>query len=93
MAKMSDKLHKSGPDLAKAIDARRRELKMTQEKLAECSHVSRSTINAFVSGRTDISLRKLLRLAAVLNLSLRLMPSQGRPTVDDLQEIFHEDDE
>ena len=90
---MSDKLHKSGPDLAKALDARRRELKMTQKRLAECSQVSRSTLNAFLSGRTDIGLRRLLRLSAVLDLSLRLAPSIGRPTVDDLEEMFHEKDE
>jgi transcriptional regulator with XRE-family HTH domain len=93
MAKMSDKLHKNGRDLAKAIDARRRELKLTQEELAQRSQVSRSTLNAFLSGRTDIGLRRLLRLAAVLNLSLRLVPNIGRPTVDDLEEMFHEKDE
>lgn len=90
---MSDKLHKNGRDLAKAIDVRRRELKLTQDELAQRSQVSRSTLNAFLSGRTDIGLRRLSRLAAVLNLSLRLVPSIGRPTVDDLEEMFHEKDE
>lgn len=55
--------------------------------------ISRITLNAFLSGRTDIGLRKLERLAVSLNLSLCLMPSLGRPTVDDLEEMFHEKDE
>lgn len=90
---MSDKLHKNGRDLAKAIDARRRELKLTQEELAQRSQVSRSTLNAFLSGRSDIGLRRLERLTVSLNLSLRLMPSLGRPTVEDIEEMFHEKDE
>jgi transcriptional regulator with XRE-family HTH domain len=64
----------STADVMRSIEARRLELEVTPAELARRSGVSRRTLNACLSGHTDISLRRLLRIAAALCLTLQLAP-------------------
>jgi HTH-type transcriptional regulator/antitoxin HipB len=77
--------------IIEVIERRRAERGVTQEALAEMAGVSRRTLNSFFSGKTEIGLRRLLRIAAALDLTLALSPGQGRPTESELAAIFHED--
>jgi DNA-binding XRE family transcriptional regulator len=63
-------------DVMRAVESRRHELEVTPEELARLSGVSRRTMNACLSGHTEISL--LLRIATALQLRLQLAPEPGR---------------
>ncbi|MDL2353786.1 MAG: helix-turn-helix domain-containing protein [Pseudomonadota bacterium] len=52
------------------------ELDMTHAALARLSGVSGRTLNACLSGHSEISQRLLLRLAAALRLTLQLAPAE-----------------
>lgn len=78
-------------ELVHAIELRRAERGMTQETLAQFAGISRRTLNNFYSGQTDIGLRRLLRIAGVLDLTLTLAPGKGRPTEADLPTLFREE--
>jgi transcriptional regulator with XRE-family HTH domain len=78
-------------DIIDTVEARRKELGMTQEALAQAAGVSRRTLTAFLSGKAQIGIRRLLRLATALQLSLSLTPRCERPTEAELAGIFRED--
>ena len=42
-------------------------------------------------GETEIGLRRLLRIASVLDLTLALTPGKGRPIESDLHSMFREE--
>ena len=73
--------------------ARRRELKLTQDELARRAGMSRRTINSIEAGDSDVGLRRLLRMLAALDMSLKITPGVGRPTEEELAAIFRDDDE
>lgn len=64
----------SSCDVMFVVESRRIELEMTQEELASLSGVNRRTMNACLSGHSEISLRLLLRIVAALHLTLQLSP-------------------
>ena len=78
-------------ELIEVIEKRRAERNMTQETLAKFSGVSRRTLNSFFAGETEIGLRRLLRIASVLDLTLALTPGKGRPIESDLHSMFREE--
>ena len=78
-------------ELIEVIEKRRAERKMTQETLAKFAGVSRRTLNSFFAGETEIGLRRLLRIASVLDLTLALVPGKGRPIESDLHSMFREE--
>ena len=79
--------------IRQTLAARRRERGLTQARLAELAQVSREMVLRFEKGDHDIGLRRLLRLCAALDLDLSVRPGRGRPTLEELDELFRDDDE
>lgn len=88
---MCNTLHMDIQELIAVIENRRAERNMTQETLAKFAGISRRTLNGFFAGETEIGLRRLLRIASVLDLTLALTPGKGRPIASDLDAIFREE--
>ncbi len=61
--------------LGKIIQEHRKALKMPQEELAALSGVSERTIRDFEHGKLGISLEKVMALAEVLGLEVKLEES------------------
>jgi transcriptional regulator with XRE-family HTH domain len=81
------------PQIILVIRARRKELKRTQAWVAEAAGIARETYSRFEQGKHDISLRRLLRICSALGLELLARPGSGRPTLEDLDQIFADDDD
>lgn len=79
--------------LTKTIVNSRRLAGLTQADLAERARVSRRTIIDFESGKSDLGIRRLMRILFALNLSLSVGPASERPTESELRNIFRDDDE
>lgn len=60
-------------ELGQDIRAKRKELRMPQEELAALSGVSERTLRDFEGGKLSISLQKVLDIAEVLGLELKLV--------------------
>src|SRR5690242_14394845 len=56
--------------LGAQIRERRKELGLTQARLAAMTQLSRASINALESGTTDLGLAKVLKIAEVLGMDL-----------------------
>lgn len=65
-------------DVMRTVELRRLELEVTHEELARLTGMSRRTMNACLSGHTEISLRLLLRIVTALQLTLQLTPEPDR---------------
>ena len=78
--------------IRQTLAARRRERRLTQAQLGVLAQVSREMILRFEKGDHDIGLRRLLRLCAALDLELIVRPGRGRPTLEELDELFKDDD-
>ena len=73
-------------EIGKALSHYRGERGLTQTKLSELTGISRATINSFENGRgSDIGVKKLMGLLAVLGQELTVKPKSSRPTLDELQ--------
>jgi transcriptional regulator with XRE-family HTH domain len=81
------------PQIIIAIRDRRKELKRSQAWVAEIAGIARETYSRFEQGKHDISLRRLLRICSALGLDLLARPGSGRPTLEDLDQIFGGDDD
>jgi hypothetical protein len=46
----------------------------------------------FEKGDHDIGLRRLLRLCSALDLELTVRPGRGRPVLEELDELFKDDE-
>jgi transcriptional regulator with XRE-family HTH domain len=79
--------------LTTTIISSRRLAGLTQAELAERARVSRRTIIDFESGKSDLGIRRLMRILFALNLSLSVGPASERPTESELRNIFRDDDE
>ena len=64
--------------LGARIRERRKELGLTQARLAAMTQLSRASINALESGTTDLGLAKVFRIADVLGLDLCLKKPAAR---------------
>jgi transcriptional regulator with XRE-family HTH domain len=82
-------------DLAKIVQSKRRELRLTQAELATRADISRRTLNAIENGpgATDIGFRKLERLLNALGLGLMIVSQPTRPTESELSAIFRDEDD
>ena len=70
-----------GTEVAKA----RRERGLSQDKLAKASGVSRITISKLERGDiSELGIRKLGRVLAVLSLEITLRHASALPTLDDM---------
>lgn len=90
---MCKNLHMPFDQIIAAIIKRRKELGLTQARLAELAGISRRTLVDLEAGKHDIGLRKLLRLLDSTGLSLSIKEGRDRPTEDELADFFKEDDE
>jgi len=82
----------NGEELRTLIASRRAEIGVTQAELARLAQVSREMIVRFEKGDHDIGLRPLLRLCDALGLELSIRPGRGRPVLEELGEIFGDDE-
>lgn len=79
-------------EIGNSISTKRKELRLTQQELADRASVSRRTLIDVEHGRNDLSVRRLLRIIHSLGMQLDLRLASGRPTEDQLREIFAEDE-
>ena len=84
--------HMNTTDITKTILARRKERGLTQGQLAQSANVSREMISRLENNDGDIGLRRLLRICGALGLELIVRPGRGRPTAEDLDNLFGDDD-
>jgi transcriptional regulator with XRE-family HTH domain len=75
-------------DLGGAIKIARKQRKLTREKLAEVSGVSRARIEALENGRvSDMGFKGVLTLMNIVGLDFRLTAfNNRRPTLEDIME-------
>ncbi|MBZ9994241.1 helix-turn-helix domain-containing protein [Mesorhizobium sp. BH1-1-4] len=75
-------------DLGNEIKNARRKRKLTREKLAELSGVSRARIEALENGRvSDMGFKGVLALMNIVGLDFRLTTfNNKRPTLEDIME-------
>ncbi len=62
------------PDIFQVLRKQRFHLNLTQQEVAELSGVSVRLLRELEAGRANPGLRQLEKIAAVLNLTLTLMP-------------------
>lgn len=74
------------------IITRRKERRLTQQQLADSARVTREAVSRFENDAHDIGLRRLLRLCAALDLELLARPGHGRPVMEELDQIFKDED-
>lgn len=79
-------------EIRTAVAEQRKAKKLTQTQLGEAANLSREMISRFENDAHDIGLRRLLRMCEALGLELIVRPGRGRPTLEDLASLFHEDD-
>lgn len=79
-------------EITRAIIQRRKERGLTQEQLGKLARVSRELISRFENNAHDIGLRRLLRLSEALDLEMVLRAGRGRPTIEELDDLFRDDD-
>jgi len=73
------------PDLGRALKARRLELNVLQDDVAEAVGMSRITLSRLESGvSTDLKLGTVLRLLRHYGLKLMLAPGSRAPTLTEL---------
>ncbi len=80
-------------NLANVVINARRSAGLTQAELADRAHLSRRTIIDFESGKSDLGIRRLMRILLALNLSLSVGPASERPIESELRNVFKDDDE
>jgi transcriptional regulator with XRE-family HTH domain len=75
-------------DVADAIAAKRKTLRLTQAELAKRAGLGLSTLDALENHRLgELGFSRIAKILAVLELELRLAPNASRrPTLDDLRD-------
>ena len=75
------------PEIGRAVKEARQRAALTQSRLAQASGLSRLTIVHLENGvLSDLGVRKLERVLAVLDLEIVLRHASPLPTLDDLAE-------
>lgn len=75
------------PEIGRRIKEARQQAALTQAQLAQSSGLSRLTIVHLENGAlSDLGVRKLERVLAVLELEIALRHASPLPTLDDLAE-------
>lgn len=70
---------RNAPQLSRALRDRRRALNLTQEEVADRAGVSQQWLSGFENGKASSGTHRMMRVAAVLGLSLAL---HERPRTD-----------
>jgi transcriptional regulator with XRE-family HTH domain len=78
-------------EIRTAILDRRKERGLTQEQLGKTAKVSREMVSRFENDAHDVGLRRLLRICDALDLELLIRPGRGRPTLEELDELFRDE--
>lgn len=72
--------------IGEEIRKKRKQKKITQEKIAKDLGMSRATISQIESGTVqEIGVRKLIRILEYLELELQVRPAGAPPTLDELK--------
>jgi transcriptional regulator with XRE-family HTH domain len=79
-------------EIRTSIINRRKEHGLTQEQLGKAAKVSREMVSRFENDAHDIGLRRLLRLCEALDLELIVRPGRGRPTLEELNDLFKDEE-
>jgi HTH-type transcriptional regulator/antitoxin HipB len=78
-------------EIGKMIRESRKSLKLSQAEVGKLLSMSRATISGIENGTiTEIGVRKLMALCAVLGLELIAAPKLKRPTLQELIKEQHE---
>lgn len=83
----------SAEKIRKILSDRRKERGLTQAELASLAGVSRDVVSYLENDHHDIGLRRFARLCAVLDLEIVVRPGNGRPVLEDLDQLFKDDEE
>lgn len=78
----SDRLSIAAGALGAAIHARRRQLEMTQEQVAELADVGPNFLYQLEHGKPSVRLDKVLSVLQVLGLELVLRPGKSKGALD-----------
>jgi HTH-type transcriptional regulator / antitoxin HipB len=78
--------------IRQALSDRRKERGLTQAELAALAGVSRDVVSYLENDHHDIGLRRFARLCAVLDLELIVRPGSGRPVLEDLDQLFKDEE-
>lgn len=72
-------------EVGEAIKARRKALKLSQEKVAAPNRMSRVTLSNFENGKLpELGLRKAMAICSTLGLEIVVKQASPRPTLRDL---------
>jgi transcriptional regulator with XRE-family HTH domain len=73
-------------EIGQEISFLRRQKKISQQKVANQTGISRSTLNALEKGRAgDVGLRKVLKILDYLGYEMRLKEKSALPTLEELR--------
>jgi HTH-type transcriptional regulator/antitoxin HipB len=82
-----DQITRTSPQLGAALRRRRKQVRLSQEALADKVKLRQATISRLESGDTGTKLGTLLNVVAALDLELVVRSrSKGKPT--DIEDIF-----
>ena len=84
--------HMDIAEIRTTIINRRKERGLTQEQLGKAAKVSREMVSRFENDAHDIGLRRLLRLSDALDLELMIRAGRGRPTLEELDDLFKDEE-
>lgn len=77
-------------ELSLKLQKRRKELKLTQEEVAEKIHVSRQTISNWETGRTLPDISSLIFISEIYQVSLDTLLKEDQEMVKHLQKVTDE---
>jgi transcriptional regulator with XRE-family HTH domain len=80
-------------EIRSAVADRRKERGLTQAEVGSRARVARELISRFENDNQDIGLRRLLRICDALGLELIVRAGSGRPVLEDLDELFRDDED
>ena len=80
-------MHSGLEALGTVIEAARKQAGLTQQAVAQSLHMSRATLSGIENGTvTEIGIRKVIAICAMLGLELIARPARARPTLEELRD-------
>ena len=81
-------------EIGKSIRAKREQLRLTQEAFAQRAGIPRRTLTRLEAGDPAVRIGTFAKAAQALGMTLHLAATRrARPTLDDLGDLYREDDE
>lgn len=81
-------------EIGASIRAKREQLNLTQEAFAERARIPRRTLTRLEAGDPAVRIGTFAKAAQALGMTLHLSATlRARPTLDDLGDLYKEDDE